>query len=146
MNKITKIGAIAVTTAALGLASLTAVAGWGGHGDDGGRQGGQHGQMMGPGSGTSMGQHMGYGMGKHMGYGMGYNMGRELDLSADEVKTLIQARMIMRGNDRLKVGKVSQKDDQTYVVDIVTVDDSLVRQIEVDKNSGFRHGMNRLTK
>ena len=142
MNKITKISAIAITTAVLGLASLTAVASRG-HSEGGEGFGGQHGQMMGQGSGMMMGQGSGYGMGKHMGKGMGYNMDRALDLSADEVKTLIEARMIMHGNDRLKVGKVSQKDDQTYLVDIVTVDDSLVRQIEVDKDSGLRHGMNR---
>jgi hypothetical protein len=136
MNKITKISAIAITTAALGMASLTAVAGRGGNGGDCYGQGGHHGQMMGMGSGNHMG--------RHMGYGKGLNMDRELDLSAAEVQTLIEARMIMHGNDRLKVGKVSQKDDQTYVVDIVTVDDSLVRQIEVDKNNGLRHGMNRL--
>jgi hypothetical protein len=135
MNKITKISAIAITTAALGLASLTAVASRGEHGGDCDGQGGQHSQMMGKGSGNGMGRHMG---------GKGFNMDRELDLSAAEVQTLIEARMIMHGNDRLKVGKVSQKDDQTYVVDIVTIDDSLVRQIEVDKNNGLRHGMNRL--
>jgi len=137
MNKITKISAIAITAAALGLASQTTFASWGEKGGDCDGQGGQHGQMMKMGSGNQMG--------KHMGFGKGLNMDRELDLSAAEVKTLIEARMIMRGNDRLKVGKVSQKDDQTYLVDIVTVDDSLVRQIEVDKNNGLRHGMNRLT-
>jgi len=136
MNKITKISAIAITTAALGLASLSAVASRGGNGGGCDGQGGQHGQMMGMGSANHMG--------KHMGYGKGFNMDRELDLTAADVKTLIEARMIMHGNDRLKVGKVSQKDDQTYLVDIVTVDDSLVRQIEVDKNNGLRHGMNRL--
>jgi len=140
MNKITKISAIAITTAALGMASLSAVASRGANGGNCDGQGGQHGQMMGMGSGNHMGKHMG----RHMGYGKGFNMDRELDLSAAEVQTLIEARMIMHGNDRLKVGKVSQKDDQTYVVDIVTVDDSLVRQIEVDKNNGLRHGMNRL--
>lgn len=143
MNKLIKISAIAITTAAFGLASLTAVAS---RGNDGEGYGGQHGQMMGQGSGMMMGQGSGYGMGKHMGKGMGYNMNRALDLSADEVKTLIEARMIMHGNDRLKVGKVSQKDDQTYLVDIVTVDDSLVRQIEVDKDNGLRHGMKRFDK
>ena len=138
MNKITKISAVAITTAVLGLASLTAVASRGEQGEDCDRPGGQHNQMMGMGSGN--------GMGSHMGSGKGYNMDRALDLSAAEVKTLIEARMIMHGNDRLKVGKISQKDDQTYVVDIVTVDDSLVRQIEVDRNNGLRHGMSRLDK
>ncbi len=141
MNKVTKISAVVITTAVLGMASVAAVASKGEPGED---NWGQHVQMMGQGMGNHMGSHMGSGMGKHMGSGMGYNMDRKLDLSADEVKTLIEARMIMHGNDRLKVGKVSQKDDQTYVVDIVTIDDSLVRQIEVDRNNGLRHGMNRL--
>lgn len=143
MNKVTKISAVVITTAVLGMASVAAVASWGEHGEG---HWGQHGQMMGQGMGGGMGNHMESGMGKHMGSGMGYNMDRKLDLSADEVKTLIEARMIMHSNDRLKVGKVIQKDDQTYVVDIVTVDDSLVRQIEVDKDVGLRHSMNRLDK
>jgi len=143
MNKVTKISAVVITTAVLGMASLAAVASRGEHGEG---NWGQHAQMMGQGMGGGMGNHMGSGMGKHMGFGMGYNMDRKLDLSADEVKTLIEARMIMHGNDRLKVGKVSQKDDQTYLVDIVTVDDSLVRQIEVDKDNGLRHGMNRFAR
>jgi len=142
MNKVTKISAVVITTAVLGMASLAAVASRGEIGENCYGQGGQHGQMMGQGMGGGMGNHMGSGMGKHMGSGMD----RKLDLSAGEVKTLIEARMIMHGNDRLKVGKVSQKDDQTYVVDIVTVDDSLVRQIEVDKDNGLKHGMNRLGK
>ena len=132
MNRITKISAIALTTVALGLTTLTAVASKGEYG--GGCEYGQHygGQMM--------GQGMGQGMGLQMGLHMGQGIGRNLDLSADEVKTLVEARMIMRGTDRLKVGKVSQKDDQTYLVDIVTVDDSLVHQIEVDKDNGLRYG------
>lgn len=119
MNKITKISAISVTAAILGLSSLAAVAS---RGEDRGsceyseRQG-HHSTM------------------KYSGKG-GY-MDRELDLSAEEVKTLIEAKLIMRGDDRLKVGKVTQKDDETYVVDVVTVDDSLVRQIEIDKDKGF---------
>ena len=138
MNKIIKISAIAVTVTTLGLASLTAVASRGEHKGDGECQMGQFAQMMGKGSGG--------GMGSHQGYAKGFKMDRALDLSAAEVKTLVEARLIMRGNDRLKVGKVSQKNDQTFVVDIVTIDDSLVRQIEVDSNNGLRHGMNRLGK
>lgn len=61
---------------------------------------------------------------------------RDLDLTADQVKTLVSAKLIMRGNDRLQVGQVTQKDENTYLVDIVTVDNSLVRQIEIDRNTG----------
>ena len=65
---------------------------------------------------------------------------RQLDLTADQAKILVQARLIMRGNDRLKVGQVAQQDAHTFLVNIVTVDDSLVRQVEIDRDSGFRRG------
>lgn len=68
---------------------------------------------------------------------MGRYANRDLNLTESQVKTLVEARLIMRGNDRLKIGKVAKKDEQTYLVDIVTVDDSLVRQVEIDKDSGF---------
>ena len=66
--------------------------------------------------------------------------GADLDLNIEQAKTLVQARLIMRGNDRLKVGKVTKKDDDTFLVDIVTVDDSLVRQVEVDRENGLPRG------
>jgi len=144
MNKISKFGAITITAAALSLASLTTVASSGDDDNDcnyGERHGAFHSGMMGFGSGEHRGDHMGQHMGSGMGGFMGGNRGRMLDLTSDEVETLIKARLIMHGNDRLKVGKVAKKDDQTYLVDIVTVDDSLVRQIEVDKNMGFGRGM-----
>ncbi len=65
---------------------------------------------------------------------------KDLNLTAEKAKTLVQARLIMRGNDRLKVGQVTEKDKDTYLVDIVTVDDSLVRQIEVDRDQGLPRG------
>ena len=63
---------------------------------------------------------------------------RDLELTAVEAGTLISAQLIMQGNDRLKVGGVVSQGNDTYVVDIVTVDDSLVIQIEVDRDSGRR--------
>ena len=61
---------------------------------------------------------------------------RDLNLSADQVKKLAEARLIIAGNPRLKVGSVKEKDKDTYTVDIVTADNSLVTQREVDKHSG----------
>ena len=72
--------------------------------------------------------------------GKGRVADRELDLTTEEARILVQARLIMRGNDRLKVGQVSEQDEETYLVDIVTVDNSLVRQIEVDRDNGLRRG------
>ncbi len=65
---------------------------------------------------------------------------RDLDLTADEAKTLVEARLIMDGNDRLKTGQVAEKDQGTYLVDIVTLDNSLVRQVEVDRDDGLPRG------
>lgn len=123
MNKIAKITAVTVVAAA-GLAAVGATASWGeGRGPCGSSEGrGNPAMMM-----------------KHMGK-RGRFAERDLDLTADEAKTLVEARLIMRGNDRLKVGKVTQKDDDTYLVDVITVDDSLVRQVEIDRDNGFRRG------
>lgn len=63
---------------------------------------------------------------------------RNLDLTADEAGTLIAAQLIMQGNDRLKVGAVAPQGEDTYVVDVVTLEDSLVMQIEIDRDTGRR--------
>lgn len=123
MNKIAKITAVTVIAAA-GLAAVGASAGWGdGRGHCG--QGDSRGTPS-----TMMGR-----MCKQ-----GRFADRDLDLTADQVRTLVEARLIMRGNDRLKVGNVARKDDDTYLVDVTTVDDSLVRQVEIDRESGFPRG------
>jgi len=123
MNKIAKITAVTVVAVA-GLAAVGATASWGeGRGHCQGAEGrGGHATMM---------KHMG----KH-----GRFANRDLDLTAEEAKTLVEARLIMRGNDRLKVGQVTQKDEDTYLVEVTTLDDSLVRQIEIDRDSGFPNG------
>lgn len=64
---------------------------------------------------------------------------RDLNLTAAQVKTLAESRLIMLGNPRLKVGAVKEKDKNTYTVDIVTVDNSLVLTREVDKHTGRQH-------
>lgn len=57
----------------------------------------------------------------------------EREFSADEITTLTQAKLIMRGNPNVKVGTVSNT-DTGYTVTIVTQDDSLVEKREVAKN------------
>ena len=44
----------------------------------------------------------------------------------------------MQGNDRLMIGSVTTQGEDTYVVDVVTLDNSLVMQIEVDRDTGRR--------
>ena len=78
------------------------------------------------------------------GHGHGYGspedcpFNKELDkpLTADDVRTSLEQRLQRQGNDRLKVGKVEDKDDKTILAEIVTVDDSLVERIEIDKATG----------
>jgi len=113
----------------------------------------QHGQGYGPGMMQGqMGQgYMGHGqMGQ--GYGPGMMQGKRdgancpygqaqalaTPLTVDDVRANLEQHLQWRGNDRLKVGAVTDKDDKTIVAEIVTVDDSLVRKIEIDKATGQR--------
>jgi len=117
-------------------------------------------------SGPGYGMQQGYAMmhqggpGMHKGYGMmqpgqgfgpgqmsGKNFGDcprgqgqalETPLSVDDVRTNLEQKLQWRGNDRLKVGAVTEQDDKTIIAEIVTVDDSLVRKIEIDTATG-RH-------
>ncbi|MSQ87205.1 MAG: hypothetical protein EXR10_10295 [Alphaproteobacteria bacterium] len=66
----------------------------------------------------------------------GAGPGRDLNLGADQVKKLAEARLIMNGNPSLKVGAVKEKDKDTYTVDIVAANNSLVVQRDVDKHTG----------
>jgi len=60
-------------------------------------------------------------------------------LSTDDVRHYFEHRLKAMGNDRLKLGEVMQTDDDTITVDIVTVEDSLVDRLEVDRHSGQIH-------
>jgi hypothetical protein len=95
--------------------------------------------MMNPGF---MGQGMmGYGMmapgtpqsGDPCQYGAAQAAGE--DLSADDVRANLEQRLAMHGNKRLKVGDVTETDDDTIVADIVTVDGSLVQRLEIDRHT-----------
>lgn len=95
--------------------------------------------MRGPGK---RGEHA-RGPGRHMRGGdfssLALAMGprnRDLDLTVEQARTLAESRLILAGNDRLKVGSVEALDDETIVVEIVTVDDSLVVRREIDRDTG----------
>jgi hypothetical protein len=88
-------------------------------------------QIYGPGSGT---------MG--MGFGPCGGMAGAKDLSAEQVKDILQGHIAWTGNKRVKVGKIEKKDDETYLAEIVTVDNSLVQKIAVDRNSGAMQPVN----
>lgn len=93
---------------------------------------------MGPGKGHRGGK---FARGKHGGdfSALALAMGpknRELELTVEQARTLAESRLILAGNDRLKVGSVEAIDDDTIVVEIVTVDDSLVVRRNIDRSSG----------
>jgi len=125
--------------------------GYGGQMGHGYSQGMGHGySMMGQGQGMGQGYSM---MGQGQGMGQGYSMmgqgqrpcnqgaGINVDhnLGVDDVKGFVENHLKMMGNDRLKVGKVEARGQNTIVAEIVTVDDSLVRKIEFDTKTGAHH-------
>lgn len=126
-----------LTAATLGLGALAATATLAHGTGSGGGQGYMHGQGNG---------YMGQGMGNSMGHGMMHgnaqgddcltNQTLDKPLTIDGARANLEKHLQARGNDRLKVGKVIDKDDKTIVAEIVTIDDSLVRTIEINKATG----------
>ena len=72
--------------------------------------------------------------------GAGSNPGRDLKLGVDQARKLAEAALIMRGNPRLKVGAVKEKDADTITVEIVAANNSLVAERETDRHSGRAKG------
>jgi hypothetical protein len=71
--------------------------------------------------------------------GMGMMMGRRMTdrkLDASEVKRILDGRLAWQGNRRLKVGAVTEKDDDTVIAEVQTVDGSLVAKYAVDRTTG----------
>ena len=125
--------------------------GGGGPGGPGGGPCGAFGQDGGPGPGQGYGPgyHMrgwgggygpgmmrGYGPGNGPGYGPGAQTNQALNLTTDDVKARVERWLAFRGNARLKVGEVKEKDADTITADIVTKDNSLVQRFIVDRHTG----------
>jgi len=102
----------------------------------------------GPAGGYGPGYHMrgwggGYGPGMMQGYGPGYGPragvqgNQTLNLSTDDVKTRMERWLAWRGNPRLKLGEVKEKDADTITADIVTKDNSVVERFIIDRHTGF---------
>jgi hypothetical protein len=73
----------------------------------------------------------------HHGFGPGKMDRKEMlqrKFSADEVRTLVSARLLMRGNDNLQVGEIKATDNG-YDVQIVTKDNSLVEELQLAPNA-----------
>lgn len=64
------------------------------------------------------------------------------DLTADDVRTMFDRNFAWHGNTRLQVGNVTERDADTIVAEIETVDGSLVQRLEVDRHTGFTRQVN----
>ena len=98
--------------------------------------------MMAPGADWRHGWQMGLGMAApramppHFGRGLPFHALAK-DLSAEEARHMLGHWLDWIGNKRLKVGEVTVQDDDTIVAEIVTLDDSLVQRLEIDRHSGW---------
>jgi hypothetical protein len=100
-------------------------------------QGGMGPGMMHGGMGPGMMQGgMGPGM---MQGGMGALFGSRvtpiMNLSAEDVRGYLTAQLDRLNNRRLKIGEI-KADDGAITADIVTVDNSLVQRLKVDRHTG----------
>jgi len=95
--------------------------------------------MMGQGKQGMMGQSMGPGMMHGEQRGMGALFGSRvtpmMNLPAEDVRGYLGAQLDRLDNKRLKVGDI-KADDGTVTADIVTVDNSLVQRLKVDRHTG----------
>lgn len=104
--------------------------------------------MGGPGMMGGPGWGMGRGMGRGMGPGMaGYGPGafgdcpmlqaaQGREVTVDSVSAFLEHRLDMWGNERLKLGEVSEQGEDTIVGEIVTKDGSLVERLVFDRHTG----------
>lgn len=67
--------------------------------------------------------------------GQGWGPGQAGDITPDDVRQLLQRRIAMMGNDRLKVGDIKEEDGR-ITADIVTNDGSLVDRFGIDTQTG----------
>jgi hypothetical protein len=100
--------------------------------------------MMGSGMMEGMGSSMMQGMGSGMmqggaSSGMGALFGSRvrplMNLSVEDVRGYLSSRLERLNNKRLKIGEL-KSDDGTITADIVTVDNSLVQRLKVDRHTG----------
>ena len=94
---------------------------------------GQRGGTMGPGMMQgSMGPGSIHG---GMGAMFGSRVTPMMNLSAEDVRGYLGAQLVRLDNKRLKVGDI-KADNGTITADIVTVDNSLVQRLKVDRHTG----------
>jgi uncharacterized membrane protein len=58
-------------------------------------------------------------------------------LTLGEVRNGLERWLLNVGNPRLKIGNVSQKDGETITAEVITVDNSLVERLDIDRRTGI---------
>ena len=96
-------------------------------------QGGMGPGMMQGGMGSGM---MQGGMGSGGGAIFGSRVTPMMNLSVDDVRGYLAVQLDRLNNKRLKVGDI-KSEDGTITADIVTVDNSLVQRLKVDRHTGI---------
>ena len=98
-----------------------------------------HGSMgsgtMGQGPGMMGSGMMQGGAGSGMGALFGSRVTPLMNLSAEDVRGYLASRLDRLNNKRLKIGDL-KSDDGTITADIVTVDNSLVQRLKIDRHTG----------
>jgi len=63
---------------------------------------------------------------------------RDKNLSSDDAKRIVDGQLAFSGNKRLKAGKVTTE-KESLIVEVLTIDGSLVDRIAVDPKTGASH-------
>ena len=71
-----------------------------------------------------------------MGALFGMRVRPVMNLSADDVRAYLDLRLKRMGNKRLKLGDIKPGEADTLTADIVTVDNSLVQRLKIDRHTG----------
>jgi len=104
----------------------------------------QGGGMMGSGitqgdmmrGGEMMGSPAMQGGGSGMGLLFGSRVTPMMNLSVEDVRGYLSLRLERLNNKRLKIGEL-KSDDRIITADIVTLDNSLVQQLKIDRRTGI---------
>jgi hypothetical protein len=80
-------------------------------------------------------RHPGTMHGRGMGPALLYGPPAE-GLTVERARTILEGLLAWHGNPRLKLGTVQEQNDDTIVAEILTVDDSLVQRLAIDRATG----------
>jgi hypothetical protein len=80
-------------------------------------------------------RHPGMMHGRGMGPALLYGPPAE-GMTVERARTILEGVLAWHGNPRLKLGTVEEQDEDTIVAEILTVDDSLVQRLTIDRTTG----------